>query len=264
MKVQISHRTPEDGAFAARLVAALRLPGIEPRADNIHAPCYGHPDLQACVARELRKYDFVVAVLSSAYLKDEWLQTELFECQLYERVLGKTFLLPVVVDDCEVPVLLRDRVIDFRAGAFEANVSRLAELVNEKPLVFVVMKFGDANLDSAYELAMKPVAQASGYDVVRVDALTGSESVTDQILAYIQRSSIVIADLTDERPNCYFEAGYALALGKEVILTIRKGSRIHFDLVNRRFIMWETDNSLKKELSSWFETLRLRTGASTR
>ena len=34
---------------------------------------------------------------------------------------------------------------------------------------------------------------------------------------------VVLADLTGERPNCYFEAGYAHALGKQLILTIRKG-----------------------------------------
>jgi nucleoside 2-deoxyribosyltransferase len=48
-----------------------------------------------------------------------------------------------------------------------------------------------------------------------------------------------VADLTDERPSCYFEAGYAEALGVPVIYTIASKqsvitpgveTRIHFDI----------------------------------
>lgn len=50
--------------------------------------------------------------------------------------------------------------------------------------------------------------------------------------------------LTGERPNCYFEAGYAHALRKQLILTIRKGEKVHFNLAERRFIEWATGKEL--------------------
>lgn len=49
---------------------------------------------------------------------------------------------------------------------------------------------------------------------------------------------VVVADLTDERPSCYFEVGYAEALGKHVVFLASRESvinpgddtRIHFDI----------------------------------
>lgn len=38
---------------------------------------------------------------------------------------------------------------------------------------------------------------------------------------------VVIADLSLERPSCYYELGLAQALGKRTILIAQKGSRLH-------------------------------------
>ena len=54
----------------------------------------------------------------------------------------------------------------------------------------------------------------------------------------IEKSTFVIADLTDERPSCYFEAGYAEALKKPIVFVASKESvvhpktmtKIHFDI----------------------------------
>jgi len=43
----------------------------------------------------------------------------------------------------------------------------------------------------------------------------------------IRASSFVVADLTDERPSCYFEAGYADALGIPVVFVASKESVVH-------------------------------------
>src|SRR5215470_838034 len=41
---------------------------------------------------------------------------------------------------------------------------------------------------------------------------------------HVGPENAIIADLTDERPNCYYELGYAHALRKNIILTINKAS----------------------------------------
>ena len=46
-------------------------------------------------------------------------------------------------------------------------------------------------------------------------------------LAVLRDSEFVLADLSLERPSCYFELGLAQALGKEVYLIAKQGTDIH-------------------------------------
>jgi nucleoside 2-deoxyribosyltransferase len=124
-----------------------------------------------------------------------------------------------------------------------------------KNQVFVVMKFGDQLLDSAYEGVIEPVIREFGLEPIRVDKLLDSGKINDQIIENIATSKYILADLTGERPNCYYEAGYAHALGKDVILTIMKNEKIHFDLSGNRFIQWATEADLRSNLRERFKFL---------
>jgi hypothetical protein len=121
----------------------------------------------------------------------------------------------------------------------------LGEPLNQ---IFVVMKFGDCELDSAYEGVIKPLGLEFGYDVLRVDEIQDSGHITEQILQNIGNSKIVLVELTGERPNCYYEAGYAHALRKDIIFCIREGEHIHFDLASYRFIQWDTEATFRRKL----------------
>lgn len=83
----------------------------------------------------------------------------------------------------------------------------------------------------------------------------------------IERAQFVIADLTDERPSCYFEAGYAEALRKPVIYIASKESvvnpktltKVHFDIhrnintfVNLKQLKEKLDESIRKNRSRLF------------
>ena len=128
----------------------------------------------------------------------------------------------------------------------------LLQMVFQPPekSIFVIMKFGNKLLDSAYDGVIKPLSEEFGYKPIRVDEIQDSGKINDQILENIAKSSIIISDLSDERPNCYYETGFAHALGKEIILTINKKSQIHFDLASHRFIQWETESELRDLLKT--------------
>ncbi len=117
-----------------------------------------------------------------------------------------------------------------------------------KDQVFVIMQFGNNHLDSAYEGVVKQVFKKHGISVLRSDEIQNSGKISEQILENIAASRIVLADLTGGRPNCYYETGFAHAIGKDIILTIRKGESIHFDLADHRFIIWETETELRNQL----------------
>lgn len=121
-----------------------------------------------------------------------------------------------------------------------------------KKQVFVIMKFDEPFLDSAYQGVIKPIIESNGYHPVRIDEIQDSGRITDQIVEEISKSEVVLADLSGERPNCYYEAGFAHALGKNMIFTVKKGTPVHFDLSAYRFIEWETEQQLRQELEVRF------------
>jgi hypothetical protein len=254
VRVLISHDSRNDGEFALKLANMLRSPGVEPRIENLKAVC--GDDVQKLL-RELRtRYNYVITVLSPSYKQDDFLTMELFAAMMIEQ-MGKTkYVIPAVVAEFDISPLLRPHLIDFREVAFEEGSGRINNHISEARQVFVVMKYGDPELDSAYSLAIKPVLERFNFSVIRVSEVQDAGSITDEIFAQIDSSSVVLADLTGERPNCYLEVGYALALEKQLILTAREGAVVHFDIAGRRIIQWKTADALEKALALRLQAMK--------
>jgi nucleoside 2-deoxyribosyltransferase len=149
---------------------------------------------------------------------------------------------------------LIDETREIQASAQSTSLLQKAFAIQKKQ-VFVVMKFGDKYLDSAYDGAIKPIVKEFGLTPLRIDEVQDSGRITDQVLQAIASSKYIISDLTGERPNCYYETGFAHALGKKIILTIKKDDHIHFDLAEYRFIQWETEADLRRLLRERFISL---------
>jgi len=130
---------------------------------------------------------------------------------------------------------------------------------------FMIMQIGNTDLDDMYENIYCPIAQECGLRIFRVDKDNEGDLIKKTIDKYIEEAEIIIADLTNERPSCYHEVGYAYGLGKHlnVILTIREdhlptsekfnknGPKIHFDLNDYPRLAWKTNeiNEFKKQLT---------------
>jgi nucleoside 2-deoxyribosyltransferase len=100
--------------------------------------------------------------------------------------------------------------------------------------IFVIMSFNDEHRDS-YFIAIEPTLRKLGFNPIRVDQIQHTNTVTKEIYERIEQSAFVVADLTGERPNVYYEVGWAHRAGKEVILVAKKGTSVHFDVaaINR-------------------------------
>jgi len=96
---------------------------------------------------------------------------------------------------------------------------------------FVLMSMdpSKAELEDVYS-AIKDTCKEFEIAAYRADEIQHQDRITDRILQEIATCEYLIADLSYERPNVYYEIGYAHALNKKPILYRRKDTRLHFDL----------------------------------
>lgn len=258
MQAFISYEYLQNQDFVAGLAAQLKEHKITPFTNDLQLALESH-GLYEGIDRALRDCDFAIAVLTKAYVDSDWLHKELNALYSKEKSMRTPYLLPLLVEDCEVPRYLdKEKICDLRNVQPADVYESIRPFIAQTRQVFVVMKFGDEDLNSTYELAMKPVIEQFSHSAMRVDQIETSEPITPRILSEIRRSAIVLSDLTGRRPNCYYETGYAHALDKEIILTIREGEAIDFDLKVHQFIIWKTPADLKEALQRRFEAIRKR------
>lgn len=248
----------DENPIARRIIERCRSKGIDALNKDLQLATHGKSDVIEEIIREVRNYDLVVLLWSKSFEVDNWLQKELFALLTVHRERLQQFIYTVLVDDTPLPSTLEQLGSFNYSDAAEGNIDDLIASLPNHNHVFAVMMFGDAEMDSAYELAIKPVAEDFGFNVTRIDQIGDSEGISPQILQHIEGSAIVLCDLTGERPNVYFETGYALALRKEIILTAKAGAIVHFDLRDRRTIFWTTAADLKRRLSERFTAILQR------
>ncbi|HEX3681192.1 MAG TPA: hypothetical protein VHU83_01525 [Bryobacteraceae bacterium] len=109
----------------------------------------------------------------------------------------------------------------------------------------------DVALTALFEQGIQPAVEADcGMMAVRIDKEHFCDKICDRIIAEIRRAQFVIADFTLQRGGVYFEAGYALALGRPVIWCCRNDElcKLHFDTRQYPHIAWEDPGDLRSQL----------------
>lgn len=119
--------------------------------------------------------------------------------------------------------------------------------------VFIAMAFKDKNnniVDPQIRESIKRACKKLKWNPIIVDETQHNDGIVDKILYHIQNSRFVIADFTHHKSGVYYEAGYAKALGLNVIHTVLKSDSkdVHFDLQHVNFIRWETVEDLEQKL----------------
>jgi hypothetical protein len=104
---------------------------------------------------------------------------------------------------------------------------------------FVMMPFGQW-YDRYYQDIYIPAIRDAGFEPVRADELFSTGSVVEQIWEQIEKSKVLLAELTDKNANVFYELGLAHAACKPVVFTSGHVDDVPFDLRHLRVIVYET------------------------
>lgn len=155
-----------------------------------------------------------------------------------------------------VPVMSFDDV-GAKYGITAKGWEKVSQLRQTNEVVkqgFIAMSFA-SNATHIKECFIKAISDA-GYKPMIINAKEHNNYIMPEIFYEIKRSKFVVADATF--PNCgaYYEAGYALALGKEVIFCCEEkifnnpDKKPHFDVVQKSMIIWKDEADLVKRLTN--------------
>ena len=102
------------------------------------------------------------------------------------------------------------------------------------------------------------VCKDMNIDLVVAKDTDGQSSLIAEILEGIENTSFLVAYLDENRPNVYFESGYAKGLGKPVIFCHKSSRMTSFDTNNFENIHWNSFRDLETKLTEKITNLRLK------
>ena len=141
-----------------------------------------------------------------------------------------------------------------------ADTINLAERMATSREVFIVMTFKEAAQYTDLLEAIQKACEQYGYDAKRVDESNEEKRIIPEIQRGIRQCAFVVADVTEEKPNVYWELGLAAGMGKEVILVAKKGTALPFDVSDVPVLFWESFSEFRQALAKRVEKIASRQG----
>jgi hypothetical protein len=97
--------------------------------------------------------------------------------------------------------------------------------------------------DAIMNALVEPALRELGLRVVRADQIGKAGMITSQILEYIRRSKLAVADLSFLNPNVFYEVALRHACRLPVVQLIRKADRLPFDVGQVRTVVVDTTDA---------------------
>ncbi|MBD3342744.1 MAG: TIR domain-containing protein [Candidatus Lokiarchaeota archaeon] len=311
----------KDNDFVQKIISDLQATNYDVFYDSMITP--GDSWVES-LSDAIEDADVILVVLSPQYGNSQWAQKEL-EMSMVREDEQQAFVIPLLIEQCEPPLLLFDKqIIDFTSSyehglnkllktlstfsatiqgdgaiaqgesakaigsggvliegdmvsgdfagrdiitysvspseidSLRAELRQAVELFKSKPseideyeqlktqdsdsnlACFIVMPFGDEDLNIVYEDFVKPVLEDDcGLLCERGDDVFGSNVIMDDIITSIKNSDLIVADLTGKNANVFYEVGICHALGKQALLLAQSMDDVPFDLRHRRVLLYE-------------------------
>jgi len=102
--------------------------------------------------------------------------------------------------------------------------------------------------DTLYTEVIEPRGKEAGFDVIRIDDLKRPGIIFQDIQQELGKATAVVAEISAENSNVFYELGYAHALNKPTILLARRGQPLPFDIRSYRVIFYDDSIGGKTDL----------------
>jgi hypothetical protein len=150
------------------------------------------------------------------------------------------------------------RTVSAQGQGSASQFAALATVVSSDT-VFVIMPFDEKHLDT-YDTIRRAVKNSGeNFSVERIDERPGAIQINDETRKAIRTAGLIICDLTEERPNVYYELGFAHGLDKPIICIAHEGTTTHFDVYGIKILFFNSYRILEEKLA---KEVRLLKGVS--
>lgn len=143
-------------------------------------------------------------------------------------------------------------------------------LKNISKNVFVSMSFSDNTLLTRE--ALREAITDAKFSPAFIDEIIHNKQIVPEMFRLIRECRFLILEISDPNYGAYYEAGYALGLGKEVIICCseevfyrkyetddekkhEKYLKPHFDIAQKQILLWKDYSDLRKKLAEWIKAL---------
>lgn len=244
-----------------------------------------NPDLVAYYCNQLKKYPGLVLFPETNSLRARLLaRKQLFDCLVIDAKLeyrGFEFGGLRLADDLrsryganstiiisryitasfakvsELSCEFMEKGTGSHGNRFEKELYLKLRQMQKQQYAFVAMPF-KGNSDSLYPHIRRAVI-GSGLRCVRVDKIPHTRPIQELIFELVEKSKLVIFVADDGNPNAYYEAGFADAMYKEVILVTRSVESLPFDIRNRNAVVYgNKPGSIEAKIKAKIHAIRFR------
>jgi hypothetical protein len=160
-------------------------------------------------------------------------------------------LAPGGMDKLEQEVKIKKRELEVANRYFQLTP---ISIDTTRPFVFVLMPFkNDEFTQSHYFDVIKPTIENElKLQCIRSDEITDPGVINDQIYTGIVKAKLIIAEVSTQNPNVFYELGLAHAIDKSVfIFRDKDADRLPFDISAVRAINYKGKEDMKQKLISF-------------
>lgn len=141
-------------------------------------------------------------------------------------------------------------------GRSKPKVFQISDREAIDPRLLSVMMPFEGSLRPVFD-DIKAMANTIGMKCQRGDDIWVQDAIIQDIVDLIDKSRIVICDLTGRNANVFYETGIAHTLGRDIILITQNAEDVPFDLRHLRYIRYLNNNEGRAELC---EAIKKRIG----
>lgn len=225
------HLTSETNSLRARALAQRQLFDVLVIDAKLEYRGFEFGGLR--LADDLRsRYGANSTVIISRYITASFAQVSELSCEFMEKGTGS-------------------------GSRFENDLCRKLRQMQSRQYVFVAMPF-TGETPGLFQHIRRGVA-AAGLRCVRVDRVQHTRPIQELVFELVEKSKLVIFVADGGNPNAYYEAGFADAMHKEVMLVARSVADLPFDVSNRNALVYGNNpRTLEAKIKSKIQAIRFR------